>query len=124
MRENYGFFYDTWNVVAAEAIQKGSLHLWSNYRMVFEHYKLRYGEQSIAKRRRLNEDLQESQGEGPKLQPSLSLFEELKQMEVVDMQKLGINPSLQSGGHVRVNVEEEFKMECGLCNEAFKEDNF
>ena len=57
----------------------------------------------MAKRRKINEEANEaSQGERPKMQPALSLFEELKQQDALDMSKLppilGLNPSLHSLG--------------------------
>ena len=40
----------------------------------------------MAKRRKVNEDVNEgAQGDRPKIQASLSLFEELKQVEAIDM---------------------------------------
>ena len=65
----------------------------------------------MAKRRKINEEGNEgSQGERPKIQAGLSLFEELKQQDAKDMSKLppilGFNPSLHSLGEKVAQFEE------------------
>ena len=65
----------------------------------------------MAKRRKVNEEVNDgAQGDRPRMQASLSLFEELKQVEAIDMSKLppvlGFNPSLHSLGDKMAPVEE------------------
>ena len=111
MGEQYGYMFDSWSEIASEAINKGQPAIWNNYRAIIEHYKIRYGERGMAKRRKVNEEGNEgSLGERPKMQPGLSLFEELKQQDAIDMSKLppilGFNPSLHSLGEKFAQFEE------------------